>query len=136
VILDDVATYLAANSTRLTVGVNLTKGYMPATPSTITTLFETGGQSPIHTFSTGGVVRAFEQPGIMIHSRSTDYQTARTTIEAAYTILDSVGNRTLPTSSGTWYGSIDAVQAPFDIGQDANDRHLLSVNFAVRKTTG
>lgn len=135
-ILDDIAAYLTAQSTRLTVGVNLTKGYMPATPNTCTTLYETGGLAPIHTFSTAGAVRALEQPGLMIHCRSTDYQTARNTIEDCYTILDGVGNTTAFSTAGVWYASIDAVQAPFDLGQDANDRHLLSVNFTIRKTTG
>lgn len=134
-ILDDVASYLAAQSTRLTVGVNLTKGYMPPAPATVVTIFETGGLAPLHTMSTAGTVRALEQPGLMIHARSTDYQTARILIGDAYRILDNVGNRNLPTTSGTWYGSIDASQAPFDIGQDANERHMLSVNFIVRKAT-
>lgn len=132
-ILDDIATHLAANSTRLTVGTNLTKGYMPASPATCTTIFETGGLAPIKAFSTGTVDRVWEQPSIMVHSRSTDYQTARNTIEDVFTILDGIGNTTL---SGTRYGRIDAIQSPIDIGQDSNDRHMLSVNFNVMKSTG
>ncbi len=135
-ILDDVATYLATNSTRLTVGVNLTKGYMPATPATVTTIFETGGLPPVNQFSTGGNFRIFEQPGLMVHSRSTDYQTARLVAEDVFTILDGVANEGIPTSTGVHYAGIDAVQSPFDLGQDSNDRHLLSVNFNVIKTTG
>ena len=135
-ILDDVATYLATNSTRLTVGSNLTKGYMPATPATCTTIFETGGLAPINQFSTGGAYRIFEQPGLMIHTRSTDYQTARLIMEDVFVILDGVANRGLPTTTGVRYAAIDAVQSPFDIGQDSNDRHLMSVNFNVIKSTG
>ena len=135
-ILDDVATYLASNSTRLTVGVNLTKGYMPSTPATCTTIFETGGFSPINNFSTGGNYRMYEQPGLMIHTRSTDYQTGRLIMEDVFTVVDGVANTGLPTTTGTRYAGIDAVQSPFDIGQDSNDRHLMSVNFNVIKSTG
>lgn len=135
-ILDDVATYLEANSTRLTIGVNLTKGFMPENPSTVTTMFETGGVSPLHYFSTSTGTRGYERPGLMIHSRSTSYETARSIIEDVYTILDGTANTNLPTSTGVRYVSIDAVQSPFLIGRDSNDRFLLSVNFIVTKTTG
>ena len=132
-ILDDVATYLATNSTRLTVGVNLTKGHMPDSPSTVTTIYETGGFAPIHNFTTGSGTRMYEQPSLMIHTRSTDYQTARLILEDVFTILDGFNNADL---SGVRYAGIDAVQSPFDIGTDSNDRHKLSVNFNVIKSTG
>ena len=135
-ILDDVATYLAANSTRLTVGVNLTKAYMPDTPDTCTTVFETGGYVPIHFLTTGTQTRMYESPSIMVHSRSTDYQTVRTVIDDVFTVLDGVNNRGLPTTTGTHYVSIDAVQSPFLVTRDQNDRFVMSVNFDVTKTTG
>ena len=135
--LDDVATYLAAQSTRLTVGVNLTKHKMPDSPDTCTTLYETGGFSPLHYFTTStGTTRGYEQPGLMIHSRSTDYQVARTVIEEVFTVLDGHHDAGLPTSTGTLYVSVDAAQSPFDLGPDSNDREKLSVNFNVIKTTG
>jgi hypothetical protein len=135
-LLDDVGTYLAANSTRFTVGVNLTKGNMPENPATCTTLFETGGFSPLHAFTTGSQTRYYERPSIMVHSRSTDYQTVRDTMEAVFTILDGYNNALLPTATGVHYGSIDAVQSPFLINRDSNDRFVMSVNFNVVKTTG
>ena len=135
-LLDDVATYLESESTRLTVGVDLTKGFMPDTPSTVTTLYETGGVFPLNAFSTGGGTRIYERPALQVLSRSTDYQTVRATIEDVFTILDGVANTTLPTATGVRYGSIDAVQSPFSVGRDSNDRFEMSVNFLVLKTTG
>ena len=135
-ILDDIATYLAANSTRLTVGVNLTKSFMPDTPDTCTTVFETGGFVPVHYMSTGTQTRTFESPSIMVHSRSTDYQTVRSVIDDVFTILDGVRDTNLPTSTGTYYQQIGAVQSPFLVTRDQNDRFVLSVNFDVTKTTG
>ena len=135
-LLDDVGTYLAANSTRLSVGVNLTKSFMPDTPDTCTTLFETGGFSPLHAFTTGADTRYYERPGLMVHSRSTDYQTVRETMEAVFTILDGWNNAALPTTTGVHYGEISASQSPFLIHRDQNDRFVMSINFNIIKTTG
>ncbi len=135
-IIDDIAQYLETNSTRLTVGVNLTKSFMPENPNEVTTIYETGGSGPLNAFSTGGGNRFYEQPSIMIHSRSTDYQVVRAVMEDVFTILDGVNNTPFPTSTGTHYGSIDAVQSPFQIDRDRNDRFILSINFDVIKTTG
>lgn len=135
-ILDDAATYLASNSTRFTVGVNLTKGLMPDSPDTVTTLFDTGGSSPLHTFTTSTGTRWAERPGLMIHARSADQQTARANAYAAFTLLDGIHDRGLPTTTGTHYVEIGAAQSPFLIGRDKNDRYLIGVNFDVAKSTG
>jgi hypothetical protein len=135
-LLDDVATYLEAQSTRLTIGVNLTKSFQPDTPSTVTTLLETGGLFPLHAFTTGSGTRYYEQPTLQVLSRSTDYQTVRATIESVFTILDGVNNTNLPTSTGVRYAAIDAIQSPFSIGRDSNDRFEMSVNFTIMKSTG
>ena len=72
----------------------------------------------------------------MVHSRSTDYQTVRVTMDAVFTILDGYNNDLLPTATGVHYGSIDAAQSPFLINRDSNDRFVMSINFNVVKTTG
>ena len=135
-LLDDTATYLAANSTRLTVGVNLTKSFMHEDPNTITTLYETGGVFPTHTFTTSTGTRLHENPGLQVISRSTSYETARNTAQDVFTILDNVAGSNLPTATGTFYVTIDAVQSPFLIDRDSNDRFRVGVNFTVSKTTG
>ena len=135
-ILDDIAEYLETNSTRLTVGVNLTKSFMPESPDTVTTVYETGGTGPLNAFSTGGGTRFYEQPSIMIQSRSKDYQTVRLVMEDVFTILDGVNNTGFPTTTGTHYGSIDAVQSPFLVNRDGNNRFVMSVNFDVLKVSG
>ena len=134
-ILDDVATYLEVNST-LEIGADLTLAFMPDNPNQVTTIYETGGLGPLNAFSTGGGTRVYEQPSIMVHSRSTSYVTARTIMEKVFTTLDGVNNQTVPSSGSVHYGSIDAVQSPFLIERDKNDRFVLGVNFNVLKTTG
>ena len=135
-LLDDTATYLEANTTRLTVGVNLTKSFMHESPNTITTLYESAGVFPTHVFTTSTGTRLHENPGLQAVSRSTSYQTARNTAEDVFTILDNVAGVNLPTATGTFYVTIDAVQSPFLIDRDSNDRFRIGVNFTVSKTTG
>ena len=142
-LLDDIATYLDAQSTVLkklsgTTG-NLSKAFMgdaAPTPDTIVTLYETGGSGPVHVFTTGGQTRWYEQPTLQALSRSTSYRTARNNAEIVFTKLDGTANTLLPTSTGIFYLSIDAIQSPFSIGRDENGRHLVSVNFTVVKATG
>ena len=107
-------------------------------PNTVTVLYETGGGPNEYTFSTStGTARvAFERPGLQILSRSTLYATARTRAETAYTILDGLSGRSLPTATGINYLEITAVQAPFFTGRDENDRYIVSTNYDVWKAVG
>lgn len=142
-LLDDTATYLGANSTRFTVGADLHKGFLPETTGENSTalqaaLFETGGLSPLHYFSTttGFVTRKYERPGLQALVRAKDYQFARAAIEDVFTVLDGVANTNLPTATGPEYVMIDAAQSPFLVNRDKNDRFILGVNFLITKATG
>ncbi len=134
-LLNDTFTYLKANSTRLS-STNLTLGFMPESPNTVTTLYESAGLFPLHFFSTSTGTREYEQPALQSISRSTSYQTARTVAEDVFTILDNVAGTNLPTATGPLYVRIDAVQSPFQIDRDDNDRFRVGVNFNIIKTTG
>ena len=142
-LLDDTAEYLETNSTRLTVGADLHKGFLPETTGKNSTalqaaLYETGGLGPLHYFSTttGFDTRKYERPGLQALVRAKDYQFARAAVEDIYTVLDGVANTNLPTATGPEYVQIDAVQSPFLIERDSNDRFVLGVNFLITKTTG
>lgn len=140
-ILDDIASYLAAQSTAFTVvsgtGGNLAKSVMldAILPDTITVIYEAAGLANEYVFSTstGTAGVANERPSFQILSRSTSYVTARTRAQTAYTILDGLAGKSLPTATGTLYLEIVANQAPFSIGRDDNERYLISTNYTARK---
>ena len=134
-ILNDIAIHLEDNST-LVLGVDLTLAFMPENPNTVTTIYETGGAGPLNAFSTGGGTRIYEQPSIQIITRSTSYETARNIQETVFTALDGVNNQAVPSTGAVHYGSIDAVQSPFLISRDSNNRFKVGVNFDVLKSTG
>lgn len=140
-LLDDVATYLAAQSTKFSVGAtgSVWKSLMldeGGVPNTVIVLYEQAGTRNSYAFSTGaGVTTLVERPRLQIIARSTSYSTARDRAETAYTILDGL-SQALPTSTGTTYHSIEAVQAPFFIGRDESDRFLVSCNYQIEKAVG
>jgi len=141
-LVDDVSDYLVAQSTAFTLlsgtGGNLGKQVMldnAHVADTFTSVYETPGAGSEYTFatSTGTVNVEFERPSFQILSRSTTYTTARTRAQTAYTILDGLAGKSLPTATGTNYLEITAVQAPFFLQRDDNERYVVSVNFSVWK---
>lgn len=140
-LLDAVASYLDSSSTVFTLlsgsAGNLAKAIaldaVPA-PDTLAVLYETPGRGNGYSFSTGAAATVeYESPSLQIISRSSSYATARSRAQTAYTILDGLAGQTL---SGTLYLDFAAVQPPFSLGRDRNDRYLCAVNFLVRKEVG
>ena len=129
-ILDELAAHIVASSTAFTEGTNLFKSKLPATsPNTAVALYESGGITPGARLST---TNAFEQPSFQVLSRSTSYVTARQNAQIVWNIFDGFADSTL---TNVRYLSIVPVQSPFPVGRDENSRHLISVNFNVRKET-
>ena len=139
--LDDVATYLDAQSSQFKVMSgstgNLVKAQLldriPA-PNTLTALYETGGAAPAWVF--GSTSPAVETASLQVIARSTSYATAHTRAFTAYRILGGIRNQYLPTSTYSTkclYLDMNPDQPPFSIGLDENGRPLVSVNFTVRK---
>jgi len=133
-LLDELANYLVA-ATTLTVGGTtgtLTKAIMrDSQPDTVASLFETGGLPSMQAFSTGGNTEVvYERPSVQLLSRSTSYETARGVAQNVYLQLD--GLKTVEMTGTRWL-SVDAIQPPFSIGRDKNERYLVSVNFQARK---
>ena len=134
--LDAVATYLVANTT-LTVGGTagtLAKAIMLDTqPDTVAVLYETGGTGSEYVFSTGATEVVYEEPNLQLISRSTTYSKARSVAETVYTKLDGLSETVM---SSVRYLDIEAMQSPFSIGRDEQERYLVSVNFRVKKEVG
>ena len=134
-ILDEIAKYLQTSGIG-TIGTNIFKSYGTNLPNTALFIYETGGFRPQDVF--GSTCQAvWENPTIQIVSRSTNYKTARRIGDNAYRALINVTNETLKASSsdvGSFYLRIFANQAPFRLGVDQNDRHLVACNFGVMKT--
>lgn len=139
-VLDEISGYILSNSTRFKAGgstgtkVPLWKSTLPPDQAnTSIGLFEAGGPGPVYTHN--GTLYT-ERPSLQVISRSTSYATARDNAEHIYTLLGAVTNVLVAktTSTGdTTYVSITPVQSPFDMGQDAEERNLISCNYIAEK---
>lgn len=137
VFLDDIAAYIAAQTTGFDVFSGTTGNMVKAQaldyaniPDTVVGLYEPSGLAPTHVFSTGTGTRLWNRPTLQILSRSTSYQTARANAQTLYDLLDGAVSTTMNSNR---YTSVDALSAPFSIGRDTDDRFLVSCNYSVRQ---
>lgn len=130
-LLDALVDYIEANVAGLTEGTNLFKSLLPPTPDAAVALYEYPGAPGTYTY--GGTGASPERPKVQIVARATTYSSARSTLESIYTFLDGKTGLTL---SGVSYLGIFAIQAPFAVERDSNNRELVACNFEVIKTPG
>lgn len=140
-VMDELGTYLDANSTAITVGTNAFKGFLPETSVRAIAIFETGGVAPTHTFA--GSLPLIERPRVQVIARSTkpvagapaSATGVRSVMDVVWRLLDGIHNQAL---SGTTYLRVSAVQSPYLLEVDSRGRQVWSASFDVarRKTTG
>lgn len=130
-LLDEVGTYLAANSIG-TLGTNMFLGFLPDTPDACVALYETGGQEPVRAMRSAAGQPVASRPRLQVVCRADqyNYQTARAKSKAVAALLDGLGDTTL---SGTRYLWVGAVQEPFLMGRDDSGRVQIAQNFDVVK---
>ena len=132
--MDDLATYMDAQSTAFTIGTNFWKGFLPESSVRCAAIFETGGLAPQYTYAS----RVYEQPRVQVICRSTRPLAAapasasgvRRMIETAWRTLDGIANSTL---SGIGYLRVVPAQSPFLLEVDSRGRQVWSFSADVMK---
>ncbi len=125
-LVEDLGTYLAAQSTLFVLGTKTFLNYLPDTPNRAQSITETGGPPP--GFLMGPSTKpAFENNRFQVACRSTSSTAARADMEKAWTILAGVANQVL---SGTTYLRISPTQSPF-LQRDKHGRPVFASNFDV-----
>ena len=130
-LLDDLGTYLAAQVPSLTVGTNLYLGRMPDDPDTCVALYEYSGDDPVSVMGSDGMPPV-EQPRVQVAVRAAGYSTAHDLAYTCWTSLEAVLNETL---TATRYHRVSAIQSPFPMMRDAQDRVVFAQNYQVIKET-
>lgn len=129
-LIEEVGTYLDAQSTRFSLGSSAAGGLylndLPELPATASALIETGGSEPRRTFRGNG----WENQRVQLYCRSTSSAIARANIDAAWTILEGVTNQAL---SGSTYLRVSAVQSPFLLDRDVAGRIVFAANFDIAR---
>jgi hypothetical protein len=126
-LLDDLNGYLVAGNVGST---SIFSGWMPFSPDTAVVIHETGGLPSVHTMSTGPGHPAVEQPRVQVVVRAPAYEDARIIMHRVHARMDGAKDLTL---NGILYHWIDAVQAPFFLRQDENNRIELACNYQIIK---
>lgn len=128
--LDEVVAFLAAEGLG-TVGTDLFKAKMPATPDACGCVYESGGFSP--DMALGSLTPRSENPSIQVLFRGApdDYTGPRVKAQTAFASL--IGISVDQVLSGTMYWMVTALQQPFPLGQDDNDRWKIVCNYSVQK---
>lgn len=131
-LLDELSTYIEANST-LSEGTDLFLNHVPATASdTNVALYESGGIGPSMSF--GGV--EMESPSVQVVARSTTFSNARVLSQVVWNLFTSIENQNVPGTTaypGVWYVAGKAQQSPFSIGTDSLGRYQVSCNYFLEK---
>lgn len=128
--LEEVATLIAQAGTDVTVpGGTLFFNHMPVDPDECIVLFETQGVEGDQVLDTPGT--KYERPRCQVMVRGASYVEARSRIEAVYKTLDTVVNQSV---NGTCYLKLRALQPPFYLDRDDNDRFLMVFNLEALKT--
>jgi len=129
--LTDIGAYLnsASISTQdLTLGTNLILGRLPESPDTCVGLIQTAGVAPTDTF--GSSFPPLETQGLQTLVRASAYATAEALAVDVFKSLTAVDNQTL---TSTLYLKVEALQSPFALERDAQERLIMSCNYNVIK---
>ncbi len=127
--IEEVGTYLAAQSTLFALGSKTFLNYLPDAPNRANAIHEYQGPAP--DFVQGPSTKpVWENARFQITCRSTSSTAARGDINKAWTLLNGITNATL---SGTTYLRIVSLQSPFLLERDKKGRPVFAVNFAAMR---
>lgn len=126
--LIDIANYLDAQVGGLTLGTNLFVGRMPDDPDACVAVYEYGGVAPTNTM--GGGAPVLQNPSIQVRVRATSYAAAEATANLCFAALEAIIDETINT---TRYNRVTAIQSPFPLERDPDDRIVFVQNFDVKR---
>lgn len=138
--IDDVATWIDSNSTALTLGTNLFKYAGPDVTPAICFIMDENGAEPVRTY--GRTWPVSEEPQLVVVTRSTrptqgDFvnpTAARKLGQKVWSLLESVNDTVMPTSTGTRVWRAAAVGSPGFAGRDDDGRLHFMQYFQVTRT--
>jgi hypothetical protein len=132
----DIADYLTSQgfgqTTTSTGGepINIFRNISPTDPAHCVMLFENGGAGTVHAMNSVPGVAVVERPAIQIRVRDKNHDTARSTINDVFKTIDGLRERTI---NGTRYLWIEALQSPFLLERDDDNREVFVFNALVTK---
>lgn len=130
-LLDDVADILSTGGLG-TVGTDIWKGANFGVADPSIAVLQVGGVASIHSMQSGPGMAVVEQPRVQIVVRSLSEETALRKAQAAFKLLDGFRERTV---NGVRYLWASAVQPPFSLERDENNRAHVTFNVDIKRET-
>lgn len=127
-LLDDMYDYLVSAGITAAIG----KGEFFETPDTFVALRETGGQASQHALKTSPGKRLIEVLTLQVLARDPSYEAAAILIRSLLNTLDGLRDVTV---NGVVYYLCTAMQQPFLLMRDENQRFILAFNLMIRRQT-
>ena len=128
-LLPELSTFFTSSSGTGTLGTDLFLGALPDSPDTCAALYEYPGEPPEGRLGTDRAW-SYETPHVQVRVRSTSYAAGRTLIEQYYQKTARLVNREI---TGVYYVGADALQAPFSLSRDENNRWHFAFNMRIEK---
>lgn len=132
-LLDDIADYISSGGVGTvgsTASWGIFKGIRPDFPDKCVAVYEYGGAFSLHAMSSGPGRAVAERPRVQVVIRTNNYSTGRTKANEVFRLLDGLRERAI---NGVTYKWAAAIQSPFLLGRDENDRALIAANYEVWK---
>ena len=131
-VLEDMGDYLEAEGVG-TQGSTIFLGEIPDSPDACTALYLYSGGPSVQAMGLAVGKSVVDFPRLHVEGRATTLAAAEARVQAVYDELHNLGSVTINT---TVYKSITALQRPFQLGVDQNERHLVACNFEVARDGG
>lgn len=129
-LLDDIADVLTSGGVAER-GVDIFKSRMPAQPAAaVAVLYGGSSAPPVHAMAGSAGQALAERPVISVWTRACQPGDAAKRAQDAFFVLDGLGTRLI---NGVLYHSIYAVQSPFLLERDENDRTVFACNYVVTR---
>jgi hypothetical protein len=138
-VADDLSDYLTsqghgANTTDTgTAPISIFSNFSPTTPDQVVMVYETGGLSTVHAMASGPGQAVQERPAVQIRCRAQTQTSARTLADDVFNSLDGFRTRTI---NGTRYNYMEAIQSPFILDRDDEEREVFAFNVRIMKDLG
>ena len=131
-VLEDMGDYLAAQGVA-TQGTDLFLGEMPDTPDACTALYLYAGGPAVQAMGLAAGKSVVDFPRLHVEGRAATLAAAEARVQAVYTKLHNLGPVTI---NAREYKHIVALQRPYQLGVDQNERALCACNFELARDGG
>ena len=131
-ILEDFGDYLETQGVG-TQGSTIFIGEMPDSPDACTSLYLYSGAPAVQAMGTATGKSVVDFPRLHVEGRAATLAAAEARVQAVYDKLHNLGSVTI---NAREYKQVMALQRPFQLGVDQNERALFACNFELARDGG